>query len=161
MAQESNMRTSHRVMRTIAGSVPLVLLLGAAPGWAQPTVYYHVGSWHAFTDKDSQGSTICGIGSTNPADGRTLSMTYTIGGSDLTIRADKPSWSIPSGTSVDASTQIDQNTPWTAQADGNGSGVEWTIGAASIRDFDTQFRNGGRLTVSFPSGNEPPWTLAL
>jgi hypothetical protein len=155
------MRTTHRVMRTIAGSVPLVLLLGVAPGWAQRTVYYHAGSWYAFTDKDAQGTAVCGIGSASRTDSSTLSMTYTIGGSDLTIRADKPSWNIPDGTSVDASTQIDQDTAWSAQADGQGSGVEWTIGAASIRDFDTQFRNGSSMTVSFPSGNEPPWTRSL
>ena len=155
------MRTPHRVVRAIAGSVPLVLLLGTAPSWADRTVYYHAGSWYAFTDKDAQGTAVCGIGSASPTDGHALSMTYTIGGSDLTIRADKPSWNIPDGTSVEADTQIDQNTAWNAQADGRGSGVEWTIGAASIRDFDTQMRNGTTLTVSFPSGNEPPWTLSL
>ncbi len=46
------MRTTYRVTRTIAAAVPLAVLLGAAPVLADPTVYYHVGSWHAFTDKD-------------------------------------------------------------------------------------------------------------
>jgi hypothetical protein len=155
------MRTTYRVTRTIAAAVPLAGLLGAAPALADPTVYYHVGSWHAFTDKDAQGTAVCGIGTQNPADGRKLSLTYTVGGTDLTLQADKPNWNIPEGTSLEVDMQIDQDQSWQAQGVGHGTNVQWVIGAASIREFDTEFRNGGALTVTFPSGNEQPWTLAL
>ncbi len=160
-AQGANLRTSHHVVWTIAAAIPLITLLGTAPGRADPTVYYHAGSWHAFTDKTAQGSAVCGIGTQNLADGRTLSLTYMIGGSDLTLHAVKPNWTIPDGTALGASVQIDLNPPWTAQAVGHGTTAEWAIGAAMIRSFDAQFRSGHTMTITFPSGNEAPWTLSL
>jgi hypothetical protein len=153
--------TPHRVIRTLVAAAPLAVLLGAAPVWAAPDVYYHAGAWHAFTDKGDQGAAICGIGTENTADGRSLSLTYTVGGSDLTITATKPNWNIPENTVLEADTQIDRNGPWQAQADGNGTSMTWVISASEIRSFDTEFRNGTTLTVTFPSGNEPPWSLAL
>lgn len=160
------MRTSFRaartiVVRTIAAAAPLTLLLGAAPGRADQVVYYHAGNWQAFTDKDAQGAAVCGISTNNPNDGRKLSLTYTIGGSDLTVTADKASWSIPDGTALDASMQIDQNAPWPAHAAGHGTSVAWIVPAASIRSFDGQFRDGGAMVVAYPSGNEMPWTVSL
>ncbi len=152
--------TPHRVTRTLA-ALPLAVLLSAAPGRAAPTVYYHAGAWHAFTDKDDQGTAVCGIGTENTSDGRTLSLTYTIGSSDLTFTAAKPSWTIPEGTILEADMQIDRNEPWQAQGNGHGTSLGWVVSASEIRAFDTQFRNGSTLTVTFPSGNEPPWTLSL
>ncbi len=150
-----------RIMQAVAIAGPLTVLLSAIPGLAAPVVYYHGGSWHAFTDQDASGGQVCGIGTSNPADGRNLTMTYTIGGSDLTLRAVKPNWNIPDGTMIGANMQLDQNQPWEAQASGHGNAVEWVISAAMIRNFDTEFRNGTRMIVSFPTGNEPPWTVAL
>jgi hypothetical protein len=167
MAQEATMRTSpcsavpHRVTRTLAAALPLAVLLGATPGRAAPNVYYHVGAWHAFTDKDDQGAAVCGIGTENPSDGRSLTLTYTIGGSDLTFTAAKSSWTIPEGTILEADMQIDGNGPWQAQGDGHGTSMGWVVSASEIRNFDTQFRNGTTLTLTFPSGNEPPWSLSL
>ena len=142
--------TAHRMTRTIAATVPLAVLLGAAPAQAAPDVYYHAGAWHAFTDKDAQGTAVCGIGTQNGTDGRALSMTYNIGGSDLTVQASKPGWNIPDNTMLQANMQIDQGAPWQAQAVGHGTTAEWVISAASIRSFDTEFRNGRTMTVSFP-----------
>jgi len=153
--------TAHRVARTLTAVVPLAVLLGATPAHAAPEVYYHAGAWHAFTDKDAQGTAVCGIATENPTDGRKLSLTYTIGGSDLTVLADKPGWTIPDNTMLQANMQIDRGEPWQAQAVGHGTTVEWVISAASIRGFDTEFRNGHTMTVGFPTGNEPPWTLSL
>lgn len=161
------MRTSpcsaapYRVTRTLAAALPLAVLLGAAPGQAAPNVYYRAGAWHAFTDKDDQGASVCGIATENPSDGRSLTLTYTIGGSDLTFTAAKSSWTIPEGTILEADMQIDGNGPWQAQGDGHGTSVGWVVSASEIRNFDTQFRNGTTLTLTFPTGNEPPWSLAL
>ena len=30
-----------------------------------------------------------------------------------------------------------------------------------MQTFDQQFRAAGSMTLSFPSGNEPPWTMGL
>src|SRR5271154_3934521 len=122
MAQETTMRispcsaTPYRVTRTFIAALPLAVLLGAAPGRAAPNVYYHAGAWHAFTDKDDQGAGICGIATENPTDGRNLTLTYTIGGSDLTFTPDKPSWTIPDNTILEVDMQIDRNQSWQAQA---------------------------------------------
>lgn len=155
------MRPTHPVIRTTALAVPLVLALGARSGAADPVVYYHAGAWHAFTDKTSDGKDICGIATTNPTDGRDFAMTYLIGGENLTFRATKPTWTVPDGTQLNVSMQIDQNTPWPAEALGHGNNIEWAVGAASVQAFDGLFRAGSTLTLSFPSGNEPPWTLSL
>ncbi|HTC11339.1 MAG TPA: hypothetical protein VK726_21455 [Acetobacteraceae bacterium] len=155
------MRLTHPVIRTTALAVPLVLALGARHGAADPLVYYHAGAWQAFTDKDSSGKDICGIDTTNPNDGRDFSLTYLIGGENLTFRATKPSWTVPDGTQLNVSMQIDQNTPWPAEALGHGTSVEWAVGAASVQAFDGLFRAGSTLTLTFPSGNEAPWTLSL
>src|SRR5579863_2136790 len=103
------MRPSHSVIRTTALAAPLVLALGVRPGAADPIVYYHAGAWHAFTDKDANGKDICGIATTNPTDGRDFALTYLIGGENLTFRATKPSWTVPDGTQLNVSMQIDQN----------------------------------------------------
>ena len=160
-AQAPATATMDRVMRALTAALPLAMLLTTEPADAQRTVYYQAGAWHAFTDKDAQGAAVCGIETENPAAPGTLSFTYTIGGSDLTLTAAKPSWNIPGGTSISTSLLIDQGQPWTAQTTGHGTDVAWTIDAASIREFDTEFRNGHTMTVSFPSGNETPWTLSL
>ncbi len=152
---------TQRAMCTLIAAIPTAVLLGAAPARAAPDVYYHAGAWHAFTDKDAEGAAVCGIGTENLSDGRTVRMTYPVGGSDLTVRAEKPGWSIPDNTMLQANMQIDQGEPWQAQATGNGTTVGWVIAAASIRSFDTEFRNGHTMVVSFPSGNEAPWTLSL
>ena len=153
--------TPHRATRTLAAVLPLAVLLGAAPARAAPNVYYRAGAWYAFTDKDDQGAAVCGIGTQIPPDSRNLTLTYTIGGSDLTFTAGKPGWTIPEGTILEADMQVDQNGPWQAQGDGHGASVGWVVSASEIRNFDTQFRNGSTLTLTFPSGNEPPWSLPL
>jgi len=153
--------TPHRVLRTLAATLPLAALLGAAPGRAAPNVYYHAGAWHAFTDKDDQGAAVCGIATENPSDGRSLTLTYTIGGSDLTFTAAKSNWTIPEGTILEADMQIDGNGPWQAQGNGHGTSVGWVVSASEIRNFNSQFRNGSTLSLTFPSGNEPPWSLSL
>jgi hypothetical protein len=175
MAQEATMRTSpcratppnpcratpHCVTRTLAAVLPLAVLLGAAPGRAAPNVYYHAGAWYAFTDKDDQGAAVCGIGTQIPPDNRNLTLTYTISGSDLTFTASKPSWNIPDGTILEADMQVGQNGPWQAQGHGHGAAMAWVVSASEIRNFDTLFRNGSTLTLTFPSGNEPAWSLPL
>ena len=47
------------------------------------------------------------------------------------------------------------------QGTGNGQMVEWTLDSAAMQTFDAQFRRAGSMTVSFPNGNEPPWTIGL
>jgi hypothetical protein len=143
------------------GLTALVLAALAGPAGADMTLYYHVGSWDAFSGPGSDGRMVCGIGSTNPVDNRSFSLRFSIGGDSVMFQAKKPNWSIPSGSQLPVVLQIGLDTPWNVQGVGNGNVVEWSLDRTSMQAFDTQFRAAGSMTVSFPSGNEPPWTVGL
>jgi hypothetical protein len=104
---------------------------------------------------------VCGVGSTNPVDNRSFSMRVPIGSDTVSFQARKPTWSIPAGTELKLVVQIGLDTSWTVQGTGNGQMVEWTLDSAAMQTFDAQFRRAGSMTVSFPNGNEPPWTIGL
>jgi hypothetical protein len=104
---------------------------------------------------------VCGIGTTNPADNRAFSARFPAGGDAVTFQAKKPTWSIPAGTQLPVVVQVGLNTPWNLQGTGNGQVVEWLLDREAIQAFDAQFRRAGSMTISFPTGNEPPWTVAL
>ncbi|HEX3399774.1 MAG TPA: hypothetical protein VHT74_05565 [Acetobacteraceae bacterium] len=142
-----------------AASLFTVLFAGAAS--ADMTVYYHVGSWDAFSGPGDNGTQVCGIGSTNPVDNRSLSLRFQIGGDTVTLQAKKPTWSIPAGTQLPVVMQIGLETPWNLQGVGNGQVVEWALDRAAMESFDAQFRRANSMSLSFPTGNEPPWTIGL
>ena len=141
--------------------VALTLATVAAPAGADTSVYYHAGSWDAFTGPGSDGKTVCGIGSTFVGDNRSLSLRFSIGGDSVLFQAKKPNWNIPSGTSIPVVLQIGLDAPWNFQASGDGQIVAWSLDRSSMQSFDAQFRRAMSMTVSFPSGNEPPWAMAL
>ena len=104
---------------------------------------------------------VCGIGSTNPVDNHSISLRFAIGGDSVLFQAKKPNWSIPAGTQLPVVVQIGLDTPWNLQGVGNGQMVEWSLDRTTMETFDAQFRRAGSMTVSFPTGNEPPWTIGL
>lgn len=133
----------------------------AAAGAAELATYYHVGAWDAFSGRNDDGSLVCGVGNTNPADGRRFMMRFTIGGTDLTFTARKPSWNIPDNTRTPVVVQVGLGTPLTEQATGSGQALNWTMDRGSAQGFDAQFRRASSMTLTFPDGNEPPWTVPL
>ena len=135
--------------------------LGGAPAMAEVSVYYHTGSWDAFTGTGTNGKSVCGVGSTNPVDNHSISMRFEIGGDVVQFQAKKPTWNIPPNTPISIVLQIGLESPWNMQGVGNGQMVEWTLERMSMPIFDAQFRRSSSMTVTFPSGNEPPWTVAL
>ena len=147
------------VLRT--GMTALVLGALAGPAGADMSIYYHVGSWDAFSGPGADGKPVCGIGSTNPVDNRSFSLRFTIGGDSVAFQAKKPNWSIPAGAQLPVVVQIGLDTPWNVQGTGNGQVVEWSLDRGAVQTFDAQFRRAGSMTVSFPSGSEPPWTVGL
>ncbi|HME23439.1 MAG TPA: hypothetical protein VKI44_19275 [Acetobacteraceae bacterium] len=143
------------------GVTVLVLAAPAGPAWAEMSVYYHIGSWDAFSGPGTDGNMVCGIGSTNPVDNHSISLRFAIGGDSVLFEAKKPNWSIPGGTQLPVVLQIGLDTPWNLQGVGNGQMVEWSLDRTTMETFDAQFRRAGSMTVSFPTGNEPPWTIGL
>ncbi len=142
-----------------ATALVLGILCGSAS--ADMVTYYHAGSWDAFSGPGADGKPTCGVGSTNPTDSRSFSMRFEIGTDIVTFQAKKPTWNIPAGTELPVVVQIGLDTPWNLQGTGNGQVVEWTLDRTMIQVFDTQFRRANSMTVTFPSGNEPPWTIGL
>lgn len=128
---------------------------------AQLQSYYHAGAWDAFSGRDDKGGAVCGVGNTNPADNRRLSIRFDIGGTDSMFSASKPDWSIPGNTPIRVVMQVGLNTPWTQQAMGHGHSIDWPMDRAAIQSFDQQFRGAPSMTLTFPDGNEPPWTVSL
>ncbi len=135
-------------------------LCGAA-AHADLRTYYHVGSWDAFSGQGENGTTVCGVGTTNPVDNRNVSIRFVIGGEDVLFEVKKPSWNIPAGTQLPVVMQIGLNVPWTQQAEGSGQMISWIIDRVAMQTFDQQFRAASSMTLSFPAGNEPPWTMSL
>jgi hypothetical protein len=152
-AQETDMRL---------GLTTAVMVALGGSAWADMSVYYHAGSWDAFSGPGTDGKLVCGIGSTNPTDSHSFSLRFTIGGDDTVMfQAKKPSWTIPAGTQLPVVMQVGLDAPWNMQGTGTGQVVEWTIDSAAMQTFDAQFRRAGSMTVNFPTGNEPPWTIGL
>ena len=133
----------------------------AAPARADVTVYFHSGGWDAFDGQDEHGQQFCGIGSHNPADGRTFSLRFPIGGNGVNFIASKPNWNIPDHTDIPVVMQVGLERPWTEQTSGGGQNVEWTLDRGSYQNFDAQFRQASSMTLTFPSGNEPAWIISL
>jgi len=142
-------------------STAALALCLAVPARADVTVYYHAGGWDAFDGQTDQGQAFCGVGSHNPADGRTFSLRFVIGGNGVTFIATKPSWHIPDHTDIPVVMQVGLQRPWTEKASGGGQSVEWTLDRGAYQSFDAQFRHASSMTVTFPSGNEPAWIIAL
>jgi hypothetical protein len=142
------------------GAAAITVLCGGT-ALADMRTYYHVGSWDAFSGPDANGKDVCGVGSTNPLDHRSFSIRYTVGGSDVLFEVKKPSWNIPSGTQLPVVMQIGLNAPWNVQGGGNGQAIQWTMDRSTMQTFDQQFRGATSMTLSFPNGNEPPWTIGL
>jgi hypothetical protein len=153
-------------MRQLAGPFVLAvvaLMMTATPGaaLAQVQTYYHAGAWDAFSGRGGGGEAVCGVGTTNPSDGRRFALRFDIGGSATTLSAIKPDWSVPDNTHVTVVMQVGLNTPWTLQGVGHDHSIDWTLDPAAMQTFDRQFRGASSMTLTFPDGNEPPWSLSL
>jgi hypothetical protein len=151
-------------MRTALGAIlaaSVLTVLSGACAMARVSVYYHVGSWDAFTGTADDGKPVCGIGSTNPADNRSISLRVEIGDDTVQFEARKPTWNIPADTPIPVVVQIGSESPWNMQGTGDGQMVKWTVDGSSMPIFDAQFRRASAMTLSFPAGYEPPWTVGL
>jgi hypothetical protein len=148
-------------MKYLSRLTALAMTLLPAAALAQVQTYYHDGAWDAFSGGNGSGGAVCGVGNTYPTDKRRLSLHFDIGGADTIFSASKPDWSIPDSTQVTVVMQVGLNTPWTQQATGYGHTIDWRLDQTAIQTFNQQFRGAPSMTVFFPDGNEPPWTLSL
>jgi hypothetical protein len=145
----------------IGMATALILGLLSASAGADVTVYYQAHGWDAFSGSDEIGKQVCGIGTTDPTDKHSFSLRFEIGGDIVTFRAKKATWNIPTGKLLSVVLRIGSDTPWDLQGVGNGQVVEWSLDPGTFQAFEVQFRRTKSMIVTFPSGSEPPWTIAL
>lgn len=150
-----------RPLQRTSLAVALFTILCAGAASAAMTVYYHAGGWDAFSGLGDNGKAVCGIGITNPADNRSFSLRFQVSGDTVTFQAKKPSWNIPEGTQLSVVMQVGLETPWNLQGVGNGQVVEWALDRNTVQTFDAQFRRANSMTLTYPAGNEAPWTIGL
>jgi hypothetical protein len=148
-------------MKHLARLTALALAIGPAAALAQVQTYYHAGAWDAFSGRSETGGAICGVGNTNAVTNGRLAIRFEIGGADTVLSASKPEWSVPANTRVTVVMQVGLNTPWTLQANGQERSIDWRLDRNAMQVFDRQFRNAASMTLTFPDGNEPPWTVSL
>jgi hypothetical protein len=145
-----------------AGIASMLLAMPSVAARAdESTIYYHAGSWDAFSGRTDSGQGLCGVGTTIPADGRSVAIRFDIGGEDVTFSLSKPNWSVPAGMKLTVVMQIGSEPPWTETAVGDGHRVRWSMDQTAVQLFDSQFRKASTMTLTFPGGNEQPWTLSL
>jgi hypothetical protein len=144
-------------------AVSVAAALVGAPGaaLAQVQTYYHAGVWDAFSGRNEKGAAVCGVGNTNPNDHRRIAIRRDIASGVTTVSVSKPGWSIPDNTRVPVVMQIGLNMPWTEQGTGHGQTIDWPLDPGIAQPFDRQFRSASSMTLTFPNGNEPPWTVLL
>jgi hypothetical protein len=148
-------------MNHLARLAASVIALTPVTALAQMQTYYRAGAWDAFSGRSDTGGAVCGVGTTNPTDNQRLSIRFDIGGPDTIFSAGKPDWSIPADTHMTVVMQVGLNTPWTMRAVGHDHSIEWTLDPNAVQVFDRQFRGSPSMTLTFPDGNEPPWSLSL
>ncbi len=90
-----------------------------------------------------------------------MTIQFGIGGTTTVFSVDKNTWSIPDNTRITVVMQVGLNTPSTQQATGHGTAADWTLDPGSMQAFNQQFRAASSMTLTFPDGNEPPWSLSL
>jgi hypothetical protein len=150
-----------RRMRRLRGLAVVALAAMPLTAQAQLQTYYHSGVWEAFSGRGDHGGPVCGVSTTNPKGGQRFSLRSEIGGNSTTLAASKPAWSVPDNTHVTVVMQIGLNLPWTVQALGHDHNIEWQLDPAAMPTFDRQFRGSSSMTLAFPDGNEPPWSVPL
>ncbi|HJS84952.1 MAG TPA: hypothetical protein VJ779_05790 [Acetobacteraceae bacterium] len=142
-------------------AVAIGALVAAGAAGAGTTSYYRAGPWRAFSGTDEQNRLVCGMATSNGRDGRTLEIRAVIGDPGLAFLASKPTWDIPPGTKIPVVMQAAGAVPWTQEAVGEAHALRWKLPETEAGTFEQAFRDDGEMTVSFPSGNEPPWRVLL
>lgn len=134
-------------------------IASASAGKADFKVIYHHGAWTTLSGVSSDDTPMCVVADT----GRNwfFAYKYEAGYNFIMGQLFKKSWSIPKGTQIPITIRVDNYGPWTVNGNGNGSEILWQIRGDAISKFTAQFKIGEQLTITFETGNEPPWHLSL
>jgi hypothetical protein len=117
---------------------------------------YASGQWALMSGIDGDLPPVCAITMSGAA-GRRLEIRQYAGNPDLTLLLGKEGWAIPAGTAVDLALDIDGASVWRMHGQGAGTSLQGAIALADSGPFESAFRNGRAMRVSFPAGSEAPW----
>jgi hypothetical protein len=132
------------------------------------------GYWEEMQGTNSVGSWTCGVSTQSPTSIFMLKMQSDADG-HMHFDMGKQGWDIPIGQSITVVFQIDSAPSFTLRAIGDRTANGYSLIEVPIAGTDPSpisgnklyvdvlnlMRNGTRLRVSFPNGDEPDWTLWL
>jgi hypothetical protein len=143
-----------------AGLATMALVLWPPAAQAQEQRLASAGLWSAFAATAPDQRPVCGL-STVGSDGRRIVVQQSAGETGIEVLMDKPSWTIPDGTSVEVGFQFDGGAVATEPATGSGTRLTVELPFERSVPFMRSLRYGSQIQVHFTSGNEPPWTGGL
>jgi len=142
----------------------LAAILGAAtPSFAQNSATLErYGNWTSFVARTPENRIICGIDVYDERDGRHFMMKWIQGNNRITFQIVDPRWRLPVGSPIEVAMRIDNYNRWNAPSVANSPNViEWYIQLSHISNFESQFRAGNMMYISFPGTSERTWTISL
>lgn len=143
-----------------AGALACCLALAVAPAHAEMTRTFSSGQWSAFSGTMADNHPVCAM-STTGAEGRRIAIQQNAGETGLHMLLDKATWNIPEGTAIDVAVQIDRNATMGLHGTGKGNEVNIDLPFEQAVPLMRELRQGTRIRLFFPGGNEPMWTGGL
>jgi hypothetical protein len=132
-----------------------------APATQTPTTeLYRSGLWSTYSGTDGDNRPFCGI-ATAGGEGRRVAVLQSAGETALDLQLSKDSWVIPDNTHVKLGIQFDGRPVSPAEALGSGRSLTTRIPFEQSVPFMRALRHGQVLRITFPDGNETPWTGGL
>lgn|SRR5262245_36546320 len=120
-----------------------------------------IGSWKAFGGRSEDGKLMCGISVADSKTGRWFGIKWFKGDNYLVFHAIKSSWHIPPETQMTIRVQFDNSQPYIGNGMGMNTMVQATVPYGIVKEFITEFRSASKMYISFPDGNESPWTADM
>ena len=139
---------------------PLLLAAGAPRAHAQVKQIFASGQWSAYGGATVGNRRVCGIEAAGPDGGRVMIEQET-GQTGLNLILQKGSWSIPGNTAIELSFLFDGRIRFPARATGAGNVVTAAMTFQQTVPFMRAVRQDGKMVISFPSRNEPSWSIGL
>jgi hypothetical protein len=141
--------------------VALSLLSMAAPqANAQVKQIFASGQWSAYGGTAPDNQRVCGIQTAGPGGGR-LMIEQQAGQTGLNLMLQKGSWSIPADTPIKLSFLFNGRLSFPGGGTGAGDLVTVAMTFEQTKPFMRAVRQDRQMQVSFPTGNEPPWSISL
>jgi hypothetical protein len=144
---------------TVAGAISAALAC-AAPASADIHQLEVSGRWQAYSGAREDNRALCGIG-TEGAETRRILIEQHTGETGLELLLRKDSWEIPANTPIVLQVQVDGGTAMPFQATGSDHQVTVDMTFDETVPLMRGIRAGRQILISFPSGNETPWTGGL